>query len=289
MKINDIRDQAHLSGEAVRQLNFIKASDIYEFRKYYRSGLRSHIFEVLLKTDVEKENAGILEDGIRIFPRAVPKKMFRIFRSRFSSKEEIFREIQHYNILLTYLGDGFIARSEEFITDYRVGETSGILLCGLQEYVAGEILDPWRLNSTLSIRALLETMPGTGSNDRLLKTALDNIRTFTTGIRQLIADTGIIPDLAGVGNLILTPAAGICLVDINNIVPLKPDDTIHLDDKGYPACDVSVQVLFILEKELLGIPGDDADPLHRIFLNPERKARVKKIEQAFYRQLGEQA
>jgi len=30
--------------------------------------------------------------------------------------------------------------------DYAVREKQEILLCGLQEYVEGEILDPWRLS-----------------------------------------------------------------------------------------------------------------------------------------------
>lgn len=283
----DIRDQACLSGQEVRELNFIKASRRYEFRKYYRSGLRSHIFEVLLSEDVETENTGVLEDGVRIFPRAAPQKMFRIFRSRFSSTQEIFNEIKRYKILLSHLGPRFIARSEEFIADYRDGPgRSSILLCGLQEYVAGEILDPWRLSGSQSIDALLSSMASPRDLGKRTQTALENIRIFTKRIRSLVAQTGVIPDLAGVGNLILTPEGDIRLVDINNIVAVKQDDTVHLDDKGYPACDVSVQVLFILEKELLNEKAGKTDPLFRIFLTPERLTRVKKIEQEFYKGLG---
>ena len=86
----DIRDQAHLSGSEVKNLNFIKASKALVFRKYYRSGLRSHIFEVLLARDVLKETQGEISDGIRMFPRARPIKMFRILRNRFKNKEAIF-------------------------------------------------------------------------------------------------------------------------------------------------------------------------------------------------------
>lgn len=286
MASKDIRDQDGLSGREVRRLNFIKAAESYRFRKYYRSGLRSHIFEVLTSREVEKETEGVMEDGIRIFPRAVPRKMFRIFRSRFSSKEEIFHEIKRYKILLEYLGPKFIARSEEFIADYREGpESPAILLCGLQEYVQGEILDPWRLNGIPSISALLSTMAGKKEIHRLTRTALDNISTFTRGVRSMIEKEDYIPDLAGVGNLILTPKGDIRLVDINNIVDVRRDDTVHLDDKGYPACDVSVQVLFILERELLGRKEDVSDPLFRAFLTLERRERVRKIERDFYKEL----
>ena len=286
MAICDIRDQAGLSGGEVCRLNFIKASRIYRFRKYYRAGLRSHIFAVLRAADVDKENTGVMEEGIRIFPRAVPVKMFRIFRSRFSSKDQIFEEIGRYKILLAYLGPKFIARSEEFIADYRGGpEGASILLCGLQEYVDGEILDPWRLKGMPSIRALLASMADSRDMDSRMQTAVDNIRIFTRAIRRLIRETDYIPDLAGVGNLILTPEGEVKLVDINNIVAVAADDTVHLDDKGYPACDVSVQVLFILERELLGLRGEETDTLCRIFLKPERLEKVRQIEQVFYKTL----
>ncbi len=283
----DIRDQAGLSGREVRRLNFIKASTIYRFRKYYRSGLRSHIFAVLDSQAVERESTGVMAGGIRLFPRAVPKKMFRIFRSRFTCKEQIFDEIGRYQLLLKHLGPRFIARSEEFIADYRADHGAcGILLCGLQEYVEGEILDPWRLNGVASLRGLLSSMAEQKNIEALTRTAVENIASFTKKIRRLVAQTGYIPDLAGVGNLILTPEGGIKLVDINNIVELKKGDTIPLDDKGYPACDVSVQVLFLIEQNLMKHPKDQNDPLFHIFLTPERRKRVRQIEKAFYKNLS---
>ena len=284
--MTDIRDQAYLSGEDVKQLNFIKDSRQYVFRKYYRSGLRSHIFEVLLAGDVEKETQGVILDGIRVFPKAVPIKMFRIFRSRFDSKDEIFFEIKRYKTLLDHLGPAFIARSEEFITDYRGTGTTRILLCGLQEYIHGEILDPWRLSGRENLTALLSSMPHPGDMDSRLQTAVTSVRDFVRGIRELITTTGYIPDLAGVGNLIITPGGGIKLVDINNIVEIKKDHTVHLDDKGYPACDVSIQVLSILETKLLNKNLSRTDPLFKLFLHPERLETVKAIEREFYKTLG---
>ncbi len=285
--MNDIRNQAHLSGKDVKQLNFINDSDRYVFRKFYRSGLRSHIFELLAAGDVEQESLGVVEDGIRIFPRARPVKMFRIFRNRFGSTEEIFQEIRRYKILLAYLGPDFIALSEEFIADYR--DKNGrcrTLLCGLQEYVDGQILDPWRLSGPENISALLSAMAHEQPDHVRLQRALENIFVFITGVRRLMEETGYIPDLAGLGNLILTPEGGIKLVDINNIVEIKADKYIHLDDKGYPACDVSVQVLSIFEKAILDQDNSKTDPLFKIFLTPSRLAQVKSIEQAFYRQLN---
>ena len=282
----DIRDRAHLSGKDIKTLNFIKDSDRFVFRKFYRSGLRSHIFEVVRATDVARETTGEVRDGIRVFPRAVPVKMFRIFRSRFESKEDIFSEIKRYKTLLDHLGPEFIARSEEFITDYRSAVTGGILLCGLQEYVAGEIIDPWRLTGPENLVALLSSMDHASDLESRLAFALSRVEAFVQGIRELMAASGRIPDLAGVGNLILTPAGGIKLVDINNIVEIKTNAYIPMDDKGYPACDVSIQVLHILENKLLGKDHSDSDPLFRHFLQPRRQKQVKSIEREFYRTLN---
>ncbi len=102
----------------------------------------------------------------------------------------------------------------------------------------------------------------------------------------MITRTGYIPDLAGIGNLILTRAGDLKLVDINNIVEIKLNDTILLDDRGYPSCDVSIEVLSILERDILQkkIPIKD-DPLYCFFLSPERRKKVFAIEKEFYANL----
>ena len=133
--IQDIRDQAYLTESEVLKLNFINDSSHYIFRKYYRSGLRSHILEILAAEDVLKEIHGEITEGIRMFPRAKPKKMLRILRNRFKNKEAVFQEIKKYQLLLKFLGPAFIAESEEFIVDYTGTEKSQIVLCGLQEYI----------------------------------------------------------------------------------------------------------------------------------------------------------
>jgi len=286
----DIREQAHLSGDEVKKLNFIHDSKTLVFRKYYRSGLRSHIFEVLLAKDILKETQGELIDGIRMFPRARPIKMFRILRNRFKSKEAVFQEIEKYNNLLKFLGPGLIALSEEFIADYTGMEKSRIILCGLQEYVEGKILDPWRLSGDNCLMDLFLSMPKARASARQtvvenktnIKNAKKNIGLFVKKVRQMIVQTGYIPDLAGIGNLILTPAGDLKLVDINNIVEIKINDTILLDDKGYPSCDVSIEVLSILERDLLQKKIHMDDPLYSHFFSPERKKRVKSIENEFY-------
>ncbi len=286
----DIRDQAHLSGKEVKKLNFIKDSKNLVFRKYYRSGLRSHIFEVLLAADVLKETQGEIIDGIRMFPRARPIKMFRILRNRFKSKEAIFQEIKRYNSLLNFLGPDLIAPSEEFVADYTGTGESQIVLCGLQEYVDGQILDPWRLFGDNYLMDLFQSMlhrQTVAENTKRVENAKKNIISFVKKIRQMISRIGYIPDLAGIGNLILTRAGDLKLVDINNIVKIKLDDTILLDDWGYPSCDVSIEVLSILEHDILQKKSPiENDPLYCFFLSPERRKKVTAIEKNFYANLS---
>ena len=127
-------------------------------------------------------------------------------------------------------------------------------------------------------------MPQTDGLDHptLVDKARKNIKNFVKKIREMITLTGYIPDLAGIGNLILTPEGDLKLVDINNIVEIKLNDTIPLDDKGYPSCDVSIEVLSILERDILQQEIHMDDPLYRLFLSPERRKKVKAIENEFY-------
>ncbi len=282
----DIRDRTILSGDEVSNLNFIKGSGSYIFRRYYRSGLRSLIFEVLSSRDVEKETKGEIKGGIKMFPRAKPRKMLRILRSRFKSKDEVLREIKKYTVLLNCLGPDLIAASEEFIVDYSIPGKQEIVLCGLQEYIEGEILDPWRLPDKEPLKDIFTSLPETDmALNPWFRKVQKNIARFVEKTRQMIITQGYIPDLAGIGNLIVTSDGGFKLVDINNILPLKLNDTIHIDDKGYPSCDVSVDVLSILERDVLqtSLPLDD--PLYRHFLTPERKKEVKRLEKIFYNRL----
>ncbi len=284
--IQDIRDQAYLTESEVLKLNFINDSSHYIFRKYYRSGLRSHILEILAAEDVLKEIHGEITEGIRMFPRAKPKKMLRILRNRFKNKEAVFQEIKKYQLLLKFLGPAFIAESEEFIVDYTGTEKSQIVLCGLQEYIEGEILDPWGLGGKNFLLDLFKTStcPDSQLAARVEK-ARKNIAIFVKKIRQMISDTGYIPDLAGFGNLILTIEGNLKLVDINNIVEIKLNNFIPIDDKGYPSCDVSVEVLSLLEKDILQKNIQIDDPLYQFFLSPERKIKVKALEKQFYKSL----
>ena len=284
--IQDIRDQAYLTESEVLKLNFINDSSHYIFRKYYRSGLRSHILEILAAEDVLKEIHGEITEGIRMFPRAKPKKMLRILRNRFKNKEAVFQEIKKYQLLLKFLGPAFIAESEEFIVDYTGTGKSQIVLCGLQEYIEGEILDPWGLGGENFLLDLFKTStcPDSQLAARVEK-ARKNIAIFVKKIRQMISDTGYIPDLAGFGNLILTIEGNLKLVDINNIVEIKLNNFIPIDDKGYPSCDVSVEVLSLLEKDILQKNIQIDDPLYQFFLSPERKIKVKALEKQFYKSL----
>jgi hypothetical protein len=110
----------------------------------------------------------------------------------------------------------------------------------------------------------------------------ENIVSFVKHMKYMIQKAGFIPDLAGAGNILITPAGAVKLVDINNVSELTFDTAIYIDDKGYPVSDKSVEALLRLEQNILGRPVDIKDnPLYRFFLDPMRIKRVKLIESAF--------
>ncbi len=94
----------------------------------------------------------------------------------------------------------------------------------------------------------------------------------------MISEAGHIPDLAGAGNLIITTSGGIRLVDINNISGVSLDPSIHLDEKGYPVCDKSIEALSLIEEKILGRQVDMEADIYKWFLDPERQKALKAKE-----------
>jgi hypothetical protein len=283
----DIRDKVHISSEDITGLNFIKDSGSYVFRKHYRQGLRSRIMEVLDSIDVRKERTGELIDGIRLFPRAKPLKMLRIFTNRFDCLENVLEEAKMFKIIEKYLSADHVAVSNEFVVDYIRSGKREIVLCGLQEYVEGEILDPWRFLHKEHLMELFKCMRGGQDGDRvwsleeLVQKAYENTDNLIRRLKKMILEANYIPDLSGVGNLVLTPAGNIKLVDINNISRVTFSDYISIDDRGYPVCDKSIEVISILEQKLLQRPIDMKETIYRTFLDPRRMRKVKALEKKF--------
>jgi hypothetical protein len=91
-----------------------------------------------------------------------------------------------------------------------------------------------------------------------------------------------VPDLAGVGNLLLTPEGEVKLVDINNISKVSFGSAIPIDDKGYPVCDKSIQALALLEQKILVKAIDKKDAVYKAFFEPQRMMRVKALEDKFH-------
>ncbi len=285
MPEKDIRDKAYLNNKDILGLNFIKIPGIYYYRRYYREGLRSHIMEVLKPEDVEIETKGIIKNGIKLYPRAEPLKILRIFRTKFGSLKDAEEELKKVKILANYLAPDYLARPEEFLVNYKRGEKCEILLCGLQEYVKGELIEPWGHFDDDHLISMLDDM---GVDDSAMiisqwsRRVRKNMGNFVSKIKQMIMETYHVPDLAGVGNLLLTKTGDIKLVDINNISGVSFDHTIKLDDRGYPVCDKSIEALFLLERKLSegSLPIDT--PPYKIFLDPERMKDVKAIEKKFH-------
>jgi hypothetical protein len=285
----DVRDKLYLNQEDVLKLNFIREPGIYIYRRHYRQGLRSHILEVLSQEDVEKEKNGVIIDGAKWYPRAEPLKMLRIFRTRFNNLQEAEEEIERVKTIESYLGPENFAKSDEFLVDYELNGKREIILCGLQEFIQGAILDPWdQLDDShlLSIlrRISFETFEEAESiGDSWVREVRKNSETFIGKVKKMILEANHVPDLAGIGNLLLTPSGEIKLVDINNISRVSFESSISIDDRGYPVCDKSIESLSLLEQGLLQKPLPEDDTIYRTYLEPSRMEEVKALEKEFLR------
>ena len=291
----DIRDKLRLNHSDILELNFIRSPGRFIFRRHYRAGLRSHVMGVLRPEDVKREKEGIERDGVKWFPKAKPLKMMRVFRTRFDRLEDATQELKRVKVVERYLAPEFMAMSDEFLVDYDVHGKYETLLCGLQEYVEGEILDPWELLDRQSLWALFCRMTdreehGAGSEQEQIEKWTETVRhqagKALARIRNMVREASLIPDLAGVGNLVLTPSGGIKLVDINNISQVSREADISCDDRGYPVCDKSVEALSLLEQKLLGRSLDESDPVYGAFLDAGRMKEVRVLEKVFHRSGG---
>ena len=284
----DVRDRPYLKEEDVLMLNFIRDPGVYVYRRHYRQGLRSHIMELLSPADVESEKNGVFIDGSKWYPRAEPLKMLRIFRTRFNSLKEAEEEVERVKTIESYLGPDNMAKSDEFLVDYIRNGKRELLLCGLQEYVKGAILDPWTSLEDNHLISILRRISFDDFEDaetignRWIRDVRSKAQVFIGKVKKMILEAGCVPDLAGIGNLMLTRDGDIKLVDINNISRVLFDSSIILDDRLYPVCDKSIEALSLLEQGLLNVSLQPDDPIYETYLDPERLAEVKVMEKEFY-------
>ena len=289
--IDDIRDKLYIDHKDVLGLNFIRDPGTYIFRRHYRQGMRSHILEVLDPKDVENETKGIVIDGLKLYPRAQPLNMLRIFRTRFNALKNAEEEVRRVKTIETYLFPDNFARSNEFLVDYIRQGKRELILCGLQEYVKGAALEPWSHLGKDQMASLLYDMvfekvdAPVMITDRWIHIMREKAENFIGKIKQMIMETNHVPDLAGVGNLFLTRSGDIKLVDINNISMVSFDPIIHLDDRGYPVCDKSIEALSLLEQKLLGKPLQSNDIIYKTYLDPIRMKEVQAIDKEFHRSI----
>lgn len=284
----DIRDKALITHEDVVGLNFIKSSGPFVFRRHFRQGLRSHIMEVLTKKDVHREKAGTPIDGLMWYPRARPVRMFRIFRTRLETLDSALREVRRVKLVERYLAPEFLARSNEFIVDYMGPHGRELMLCGFQEYVDGEIIDPWGILRKegyipLIYESLQERIAPGIKKSRWVNQLQQKADIFIQRVKMMISQSAHVPDLAGVGNLVVAHTGDIKLVDINNISKVVFDSEVRLDDRGYPVCDKSIEALYLLEGSICGKSPDASELIYRTFLEPSRKKIVRACEEQFYR------
>ncbi len=277
----DILSGEYASPEDILGLNFIRNPNPCIFRRHHSRGLRSHITWLLDPEDVAKEGRGEIREGILTFPKAMPRKVLRIFKREFACLEDVLDETRRYKIMVSCLGPENIAQSTEFIVSCLTSTGEKIVLCGLQEYVQGNVLDPWGEMHLCRNSDLFTNMQIPADNDPESEIFFRKIRNsaarFIGRIKNMAADTGLIPDLAGIGNILLSTAGEFCLVDINNMSSVSFGPEICTDDKNFPVCDKSVEALSLMEEKLLGRQPDMSEKLYQVYLSPERKARAMEI------------
>lgn len=244
--------------------------------------------EVLRRDEVERERVGVVIEGVRWFPKAKPIKMLRIFRTKFNGLDEALEEVKRVKIIEKYLAPDHVAMSDEFLVDYITDGKREFILCGLQEAVEGEILDPWSPITKEHLAELFSRMRRDATEtpdmrtERLIKRARKRVNKFIEGVKTMVLETNHVPDLAGVGNLLLTPEGELKIVDINNISSVSFGPTIPIDDKGYPLCDKSIQALSLLEQKILAKPINKEDGVYKTFLGSQRMRDVKVLEDKFH-------
>ena len=285
--VDDIRNKTTINHSDVIALNFIRSSAPYFFRKHFRQGLRSLIIEIHNPDDITKEKKGIISEGVRRFPKALPRNMFRLFRTRLKNLAEGWIEIERFKVVSHYLAPDFLAHSYEFIVDYNGPQGFEPMLCGFQEFIDGEVVDPWTILSTETLlptlydtmrkRGLVGSLPA----DEWIVGARRKGRQFVNKVKSMVTQSGYIPDLAGVGNLRLKTGGEICLVDLNNISHINADASITLDEKGYQVFDKSIESLSLIEEKIVGTPIDMGEKLYKRFLNTHRKRLVEERMDVF--------
>jgi hypothetical protein len=244
--------------------------------------------EVLKRADVERERTGVVIEGVRWFPKARPIKMLRIFRTKFIGLDQALEEVKRVKIIEKYLAPDHVAVSDEFLVDYMMDGKRDFILCGLQEAIEGEILDPWSPITEVHLAELFSRMVRSVkgnqdmSTERLVTRAQERVHKFIEGVKRMVLEANHVPDLAGVGNLLLTPEGEVKLVDINNISRVSFGPDIPIDDKGYPVCDKSVQALALLEQKIIGNPIKGEETVYETFLDAQRVRRVKALEDKFH-------
>ncbi len=283
----DIRDKAYLTHADVIALNFMKDSGRYLYRRHYRNGLRSHIMEVLDAGQVRQETRGRVVKGVRLFPKAIPLKMLRIFRTRLGSISQALDEIVKLRVIETFLTKDQFAGSSEFIVEYDAPDGPDMLLCGLQEFVQGRKLDPWLLKSG----GIYKLYPDKDARaqEAFIAQLRKSAQRFVAGIIAMIQKAGYIPDIAGQRNLLVSRMGNIRLVDINNVSQIKFETKIYIDDKGYPVCDKSIEALALIDRYLCDNRNCRGQLLFQMFLDPDRMREVAALDDAFHRSLQKKA
>lgn len=194
-----------------------------------------------------------------------------------------------------------LEKADSFIGAFLPGTTpfADLDLCGEFRYYSLQR----RVKVTLDLRVCTGAMPSATSRRSLER--------FIRDVRDMVQSVGLLPDLAGRGNLVLDGAGLVKLVDINNFrrvvseeelaasFPDDPDllDALalgrkeirsylprdFLDDLGNPIGDLSLAALQTLEVRGLGRDPDEveADPFYLPLRSERRRLALALLRADF--------
>lgn len=127
-------------------------------------------------------------------------------------------------------------------------------------------------------RAHFDSLPNVEAKARFLH----KLRRFVDQCKRLFYDTSSLPDLVGKGNLI-SQGTDIYLLDFNNTTfdrhfSVGGDIRVPLDDRGDPVFDLSLHLLYHLEKELLSSRANSPASGRLPALAPADKAQAPFVD-----------
>lgn len=244
-------------------------------------GTRSCIVMLFDRDEYTRQREGVVIDNKKQYPKAHPKQVLRILRNGAEKTDHLQPMLDDYHFLVeNFVGDGEdqLAQSNELIVELNDKDIS--LLCqrteilsppdhkhflvGLQQYIHGDTLDPWRQIAISKLKECAKVSPvNLGVHLRLDADGISKLessfRLMRTRIHTCLREHKKIPDL-GIGNTIMEPSGSLTIIDINNLIR-APENLAEIptDENGYPAFHGSIDSLLQIDRILGDTEGKEVE------------------------------